>query len=130
MVETSINFELYSVPSKPILQKRKDFYCLRRQKRESTTQWLDRIQKCIKCCKFPSFIEFLLIDRFVCGLDATELKTIEKENKSWTLKQLMELCSERKTIENRKINTNGALPNESINRSQAIIASAEIVKTV
>lgn len=109
MVDTSFNWKLYSVPSKVILQKRKDFYGLRRKKRESTNQWLNRIQKGINCCKFPSFVEFLLIDRFVCGLDAVELKTIQSANKSWTLKQITELFLDWKNIENGQTNTNGAL---------------------
>lgn len=132
MAGTSFNWELYGIPSKAILQKRRDFYGLRRRKRESTSQWLNRIQKCINCCKFPSFVEFLVIDQFVCGLDANEFKSIQSAQKSWTLKQITELFLDRKNIENGQMNTNGALMIENGNKIERITAAAtaNIVKTV
>lgn len=127
MVGTPTDWGMYSVPSKSILQQRKDFYCLRRQKRESTAQWLNRIQKCIMCCGFPSFVEFLLIDRFICGLDATELKSFERGNKSWTLKQIQELLAERK---NGLTKMNGGLTDEREQQCQTITALPDVVQTI
>lgn len=36
------------------------------------------------------FVEFLLFDRFVCGLNDNELNPIRCVSESWTFKQLLE----------------------------------------
>lgn len=80
---------LYKAPKKEILKNRKAFYELKRRKSETTDKWLQRIKKCIDCCDFPMFIEFLVIDRFVCGLNKTEMEII-LNTEAWSLKQLLE----------------------------------------
>lgn len=80
---------LYEAPKKEIVKNRKVFYELKRREKESVDKWLQRVQKCIECCDFPEFMEFLVIDRFVCGLDNTEMEIILK-TAAWSLKQLLE----------------------------------------
>lgn len=89
MSDTKCKPNLYKPPKKEILKNRKAFYDLKRKKSESTDKWLERIQKCIDCCDFPKFMEFILIDRFVCGLNKTEMEIILK-TENWSLKQLLE----------------------------------------
>lgn len=89
MSDTTWRRHLYKAPKKEILQNRKAFYDLKRGKNESIDEWLKRIQKCINCCDFPIFVEFLLIDRFVCGLNKSEMEII-LDTETWSLKQLLE----------------------------------------
>lgn len=81
--------DLYKTPKKEIIKIRKAFYDLKRRKNEPTDKWLKRVQKCIDCCDFPIFMEFLLIDRFVCGLSKAEIEIILK-TETWSLEQLLE----------------------------------------
>lgn len=81
--------DLYKAPKKEILKNRKAFYELKRRKSESIDKWLQRIQKCIDCCDFPDFVEFLVIDRFVCSLNKAEMEII-LNTEAWSLKQLLE----------------------------------------
>lgn len=95
---TGRNQDLYNVPKSEILQNRKAFYGLQRENNETIEKWLKRVQNCISHCEFPMFIEFLLIDRFVCGLDSTEMKIVQ-DTVTWSLKQLLD------HFLNRNINT-------------------------
>lgn len=83
---------LYEAPSNQILRNRRAFYGLKRKAKETVEQWLKRIQSSIRCCEFPTIIEFLLIDRFVCGLNRNELK-IMRCVQGWTVKQLIDMFS-------------------------------------
>lgn len=89
MVDVLCNRIMYKTPSNAVLTNRKMFYGLQRKRREPIEQWLKRIQNCIDYCKYPSTIEFLLIDKFVCGLNKCELEIIQSAQ-NWTLKQLLE----------------------------------------
>lgn len=85
------NLDLYEIPLNEILQEHREFYGLRREFGESIEHWLKRVQDFLRHCEFPTIIvEFLLIDRFICGLNSSELRTIQSVSKSWTLKQLLE----------------------------------------
>lgn len=76
MANSVNNLNSYKIPTVEILQNRREFYGLQRKYDDNTTTWLKRIENCIRCCEFPAFVEYLLIDRFVCGLNANELKSI------------------------------------------------------
>lgn len=85
---------VYRLPVKEILRNRREFFGLWRRSDDKTVNWLERVQSCIHRCKFPTNIfEFLLFDRFVCGLNANELESIQNVNNSWTFKQLLEHVS-------------------------------------
>lgn len=87
--------DLYKTPSNEILKHRKRFYGLRRKGNEPIPMWLTRVQNSINCCKYPTFIiEFLLIDRFICGLINTETATIQLAN-TWSLKRIVEYFLEQ-----------------------------------
>lgn len=85
------NWELYDIPSFQILQNRRVFSGLRREFGESIDRWSKRVQKNIKFCKYPTIVmKFLLIDQFVWGLNANELRSVQSVCKSWTLELLLE----------------------------------------
>lgn len=91
MVETIFDLNLYEIPSNKALKYHRAFYGLWRRSDDQTTTWLKRVQNCIRHCQYPTItMEFLLFDRFICGLTANELKSIQSVKKSWSLKQLME----------------------------------------
>lgn len=92
MTETPRAYTLnsYRIPSDGIQRNRRVFYGLRRKSDESISQWLNRVKSYIRHCEFSRFKEFLLIDRFVCGLNPNELATIQNLKKCWTVKQLLE----------------------------------------
>lgn len=87
--------DCYKTPTSAIRKNRMKFYCLRRKGGESIANWLSRVQASIKCCKYPTFmIEFLLIDRFICGLINSEMPTIQLAN-TWSLKRIVEYFLEQ-----------------------------------
>lgn len=116
------NWDSYRAPKEEILQNRRAFYGLKRQNNESTDKWLKRVQKCINCCEFPIFVEFFLIDRFVGGLDSTEMEII-RGTETWSLKQLLDYFF------NRNINAGSIERNDKPNRKTSVDSeSVSIVK--
>lgn len=89
MAGTVFNLKSYRMPSDGIQRNRRVFYGLRRKSDEAICQWLTRVQSYIRHCEFSIFREFLLIDRFICGLNPSELESIQSLNKSWTVKELL-----------------------------------------
>lgn len=90
MVDLVSTLNEYKIPSHEILKNRRTFHGLQKEVSESVDRWLKRVQLCIDCCEFPTvIIEFLLIDRFVCGLNVSELKCMESVD-IWTVKHLLE----------------------------------------
>lgn len=80
--------DLYKTPTDQIRKSRRKFHHLRRQSNESLANWLGRAKRAVNRCRYPSFmVEFMLIDRFICGLNNTEMATIQLSN-TWTLQQI------------------------------------------
>lgn len=92
MVDAVCDWSVYKTPSSQTLRNRQAFYGLQRKAHEPIEQWLNRIQSSIRCCEFSTMFEFLLIDRFICGLNRSELKTLRCV-RSWTVKRLVEMFS-------------------------------------
>ena len=126
MVDTVFSLDLYQIPSKEILKNRREFFGLWRRSDDEISAWLKRVQNCIRRCEYPTIIlEFLLFDRFVCGLDADELKSLRSVNKSWTFKQLLNHFSD-KSIDTGHIEANLTV-DYGINQIENI--SLDIVKS-
>lgn len=120
------SLDLYKFPLNEILQNHRTFFGLRRERGEPIHRWLKRIQQNIGRCEFSTTIaEFLLIDQFLCGLNTSELKSIQSVSKSWTLKQLLEHVSNG-NIDNGHMDDNSVLDN-SIIQSQS--TARHVVKT-
>lgn len=89
MAEIQHHFDLYQIPSNGIVNYRREFYRLKRENYEEPQAWLDRVQNHIVCCAFPKFIEYILIDKFMCELNADEIESIRSVAiDSWTFEQL------------------------------------------
>lgn len=89
MVDATCDFILYKVPSIDIVQRRRVFYGLQKEKHESAGKWLNRVRKQVVHCEFIGFSECLLIDKFVSQLNSNEIAIIQSTN-TWSLKQLTE----------------------------------------
>lgn len=104
MVELIGNLDLYKIPSEEIRQNRKIFYSLHREDDEQITPWLDRVQSSSNRCGFAKFANFLIVDRFICGLKHSELNFLDSSN-SWSLKRLKNLLTNQ-DIQTEFMNTN------------------------
>lgn len=62
---------------------------MKRVNDEQPQAWLDRVQCQIILCGFSKIVEYLLIDRFMCELNANEIESIRHAAvDSWTFGQL------------------------------------------
>lgn len=82
------DLDFYKIPSNTIIQNRKEFYGLRRESGEQIKSWLNRVRSYINRCEFPIFVEYLLIDKFVCELNSDEKRFICTALDIWTVKRL------------------------------------------
>lgn len=89
MVDSIGNLVLYRTPSKAVIKNRREFYALRKKRGESTEKWLKRVRTHVNCCEFLTFSEYLLIDKFICGLNNEEIESIQNAH-TWTLELLNE----------------------------------------
>lgn len=99
MLKEISDMDTYKIPSEEIRKNRKLFYNLRRERDELIKSWLDRVQNRSNCCEFMKFTNFLVIDKFTCELKYNEIKSIERNSNTWSLKQL------KKYLLNQKIHT-------------------------
>lgn len=132
-MDTTIqNFAVYKIPSESILQKRIEFYKLQRKSEESIENWLDRVEYYISYCKFPEFVEYLAIDKFMCKLKSYELKDLRNLGNTWTLKQLNEYFNNRNVhvVSTSPYNASDEIVDEKIDEklaTEAIEIKCEIV---
>lgn len=114
MAETTVwDWDLYKLPIDEILKNRIGFYEFKREVGEPIERWLIRIQNCISCCDYPPFIiEFLLIDRFICGLNKTEREVIRGAG-TWSFKQIIGRFVHQK-VDSESMDANLAIDNNVI----------------
>lgn len=124
MLKEISDMDTYKIPSEEIRKNRKLFYNLRRERDELIKSWLDRVQNRSNCCEFMKFTNFLVIDKFTCELKYNEIKSIERNSNTWSLKQL------KKYLLNQKIHTESESANvkaeQTINQNEN--APIDIVK--
>lgn len=119
MVDPIFNLDLHKTPSERIQRERRVFYSLWRRSDDDTTVWLKRVHNCIHRCEYPSIImEFLLFDRFMCGLNDNELESLQNVNNSWTLEQLLEYFSDE-NIGTEHIE-NSLMVDENVNHNENV----------
>lgn len=94
MADTICIPDSYKMPPDEILDNRKEFYCLKRGFGESIEMWLNEVQNHINCCDFSKFVEFFLIDKFVCELNKDEREIVCRAN-LWSLQRLNEYFVKR-----------------------------------
>lgn len=70
----------YKTPSFPAFCCRKEFHMIERESSEDLEHWLQRIQTAIAGCDFGDFTEFMLIEKFLCGLSEENFEKYSKTN--------------------------------------------------
>lgn len=59
----------YVTPSKSVFQNRKLFHSHQKEQYETVDQWFRCIVNSLESCKYGKLSEFMLIDKFITGLD-------------------------------------------------------------
>lgn len=78
----------YKTPSQNSFHKRKQFHALQKDETESISDWFKHLQVFITKCEFDSMSDYMLIDKFVSGLNEMDFEKISKVA-SWTLQDLI-----------------------------------------
>lgn len=91
MAKIDSNLYLYKIPTREIIENRREFYRLKRENDEQPVAWLDRVQYHIICCAFPKIVEYFLIDKCLCALNTNELESVRRVAvNTWSFDQLHE----------------------------------------
>lgn len=122
MTETVCEMDLYIVPSDEIRNNRKAFYDLRRERSELIKTWLNRIELSVSCCEFAKYTEFLLIDKFFCGLHNDEMHVITRAH-TWSFKQFNKHFNPTNNTGHGHMNANMTL-DENADQSHTISVNA------
>lgn len=77
----------YEIPTDAILEHRKFFYSTQKEATEPVAEWFCRIRNVIEHCEFGDFSNFLIIDKFFCGLNDDAKRWLRK-TKTWSTDQL------------------------------------------
>lgn len=127
MVDVAGHWDFYKIPTIEILQYRSAFYRLRRSHDQPLEQWLDRVRNSLGFCDFPLFFKYLLMDRFICGLDIVELKMIHSAGKYSTLEELLEFIAQQMNHPER--NKTKLSADNTVNQNESVSSSVDIVKS-
>lgn len=78
----------YVVPSMSVYQSRRIFHTKQRNRYESLEEWFHRVFKNLNDCDYGKLADFILIDKFISGLDS---ETIEKfpQNERLTVNEVV-----------------------------------------
>lgn len=77
--ENKTNSPNYQIPSCEAIQQRKVFYTSTKFTDETVFEWYERVENVGNQCEFNRFHDFLILDKFVTGLDDGVLKRLSKE---------------------------------------------------
>lgn len=64
----NLNKVVYKTPPYSVFCCRKTFHAIEKSPDEELEQWFSRIQIAIAGCDFGDLTDFMLIDKFICGL--------------------------------------------------------------
>lgn len=81
----------YQTPTEAVLQHRENFYSTQKEITEPIAEWFYRIRKLVieHCDYGDDFGNFLIIDKFFCGLD-DDTKRLLRKTKTWSADQLIQ----------------------------------------
>lgn len=103
---------VYKTPSIEAFRNRKRFHATQKTHSESTSDWFKRLQKCLNNCNFDYISDYMLIDKFLSGLNETEFeKMLQVPN--WTIDELILVVIGNAHIFNTKACTNAKLPSKT-----------------
>lgn len=87
----------YEIPTDAVLEHRKKFYSTEKELTEPIAEWFCRIRSAIEHCDYGDFSNFLIIDKFFCGLDADAKRWLRK-TKAWSADQLVQALVDPKSL--------------------------------
>lgn len=97
----------YEIPTDTVLQHRKTFYSTQKETEEPITEWFYRIRSIIEYCDYGDFSNFLIIDKFFCGLDDDAKRWLRK-TKTWSTDRLFQAITDPKFL-NENANSEGVI---------------------
>lgn len=77
--ENKINSPNYQIPSFEAIQKRKLFYTSAKFTDETVFEWYKRVENAGNQCEFNHLHDFLILDKFVTGLNDGILKRLSEK---------------------------------------------------
>lgn len=96
---------VYRTPSIGVFRNRKRFHATQKTNSESISDWFKRLQKFINNCDFDCISDYVLIDKFISGLNDTEFEKISQVP-NWTIEELILVVIGNAHIFNTKALTN------------------------
>lgn len=91
----------YQTPTDTVLQHRNAFYSIQKETTEPVVDWFCRIRGAIEHCNFGDLDNFLVIDKFFCGLDDNAKRLLRQTN-TWSAEQLYRAVTDLKLLSETK----------------------------
>lgn len=110
---------IFRVPSQLAFHSRQVFHSYQREKTENIDLWMLRIKHSIASCEYEKLTEFMLIDKFLSGLNNEDFKMFS-QHASWTEELLWTFVTENKL----QVPNNG----EYVNSINDYISFQDVVK--
>lgn len=79
---------VYKTPTSVTFHNRKQFHASQKTHNESTSDWFRRLQNVIAKCEFEHISDYMLIDKFVSGLNEIDFQKISQIG-AWTIEELI-----------------------------------------
>lgn len=83
----------YRIPSQEAFHYRKVFYSCQREQIECNEKWFRRIENCVNGCDFGRFSVFMLLDKFISGLNNDIIDRL-RPTQTLTVAQLMTIAND------------------------------------
>lgn len=79
---------VYKTPTAAAFYHRQQFHATQKVPNESISDWFKRLQNYVANCEFEQISDYMLIDKFVSGLNETDFKKISQVA-TWTVEELV-----------------------------------------
>lgn len=79
---------IYKTPSTVVFHNRQQFHATHKVPGENTSDWFKRLQLFIGKCEFETLTEYMLIEKFISGLNNEDFEKISQVP-TWTTEELI-----------------------------------------
>lgn len=104
----------YRISSREAFNHRKNFYSCQRNRIETNENWFQRIRNCVSRCDFGGFSEFLMLDKFVSGLNSDIIERC-RPAQALSIAQLMSIANNGGKTNGQNVETGPVLLNANVN---------------
>lgn len=87
----------YRAPSRAAFHCRQVFYSCQREQIESNEKWFRRIEECVDGCDFGTLSNFMLIDKFLSGLNSDAFEKF-RYTQTITVERLLAIASSERAM--------------------------------